>query len=238
LSAEEQIYAQADKEDKEDFKTWHQVDPDYPLSLFQEGVAQIRSNLRTLCDRAEKSLGNLETVLSHFDMSSDNIFVDDTGTPVALMDWEDNPMQPPIFLKQHPQFLASNDVSSIPYRPTKADMNCFDFDTPEDAEEWVQSQENYYLKRLDQFVTTQLRDEYRKELEHVERHIFRVLNHEFPTFDAGLYELIMNVTYDAYEITDWLDENLNLRKDLIDEEMDQDTNQVGDTEKGVMSDIE
>lgn len=48
----EQVYAQADKDDEEDFREWPQVDPNYPMSKVREGIAKLRSNLRAVCDKA------------------------------------------------------------------------------------------------------------------------------------------------------------------------------------------
>ena len=139
LTAEERLYARADKDDEDDFRRWLQVDPDYPRSTLRDLVVKLRSNLQDLCGSAGDSSGKLETLLAHKDVSSDNIFLDETGTPVALLDWENIQLEPPVLLCQFPEYLLSNDMSYVPQRIEKPDPSRFD--TIEEAEECYKDQE-------------------------------------------------------------------------------------------------
>jgi len=227
LTTNERIYAQADKDDEEDFREWPQVDPDYPMSKVREGVTKLRSSLRAICDRAVQPLGKLETLLTHGDLSSDNIFVDKAGTPIALLDWENNPIAPPIFFKRFPDFLESLEVLSMPDVPIKVDTG--NFETIEDAEECDQLHERRYIEKVANFQSTQLRVAYQAEFEETEPHLSRAAQNDFSDIEIDIHDRIMNITEDPLGHVRWVDDHLNRKADQAEENANTDLDQNLDT---------
>lgn len=237
-TADERIYVQADKDDDEDFQNWLQVDPDYSLPILRDGIAKIRSNLRTLCDRSGNTSEKLETLLAHPDISEENIFVDETGVLVALLDWENVELEPPICLAEVPKFLDSDYASHVPNGPHEVDRSLYD--TIKEAEDCEDLNQKRYLEKLDNFIKTCLSEVYQKELEQSEPHLSRVVQQDFPESEIDLNYRIMNAqTWNCFRGNiQWVDDQLNPKEDsmkelsvaMMDLDRDKDKSEENDTE--------
>ena len=102
-TAEEALSAQADRDDAK-YLSWE----GYTAQHFQQRIQRcdfLTDALPQLCVRAAEEMPQLTTKLLHRDITVSNIFVDDKGSPTALIDWEYTPMEPLICIDLLPNFL-------------------------------------------------------------------------------------------------------------------------------------
>ncbi len=104
---EDDFYAQADKDDAE-FLNWKGRPPKYFRSVI-ERIVEYEAALPALLDSAKHKPIDCVMSLSHHDMSLQNIFADESGNLVALLDWEHIGLEPLHFRTIFPKYLSEGD---------------------------------------------------------------------------------------------------------------------------------
>ena len=166
-TAEEALYAQAERDDANYFN-WE----GYTAQHFQQRIQKcdfLTDALPQLCIRAVEEMPQLSTKLMHRDISVNNIFIDDKGSPIALIDWEHTPMEPSMCIDLLPDFLDTQSTDELP-EPDERDP---EYRSRLLARGWTEEKVNEdeaygkkkYLERLDNFHCTKLRLEFKKELD-------------------------------------------------------------------------
>ena len=100
--SEEQILAQADEEDRRNERHYGVTDVD--LSWLPEELGIYRDLLSKLC-LVPPASETMTTMLTHPDLSTPNIFVNESGALVALIDWERARTEPAALFNALPHFL-------------------------------------------------------------------------------------------------------------------------------------
>ena len=218
-TAEEALYAQADRDDAKYFN-WE----GYTAQHFQQRIQRcdfLTDALPQLCVRAAEEMPRLTTKLLHRDITVSNIFIDDKGSPTALIDWELTPMEPLICIDLLPSFLDTQSIDELP-EPDEEDpeyrsrLLAWDW-----TEEEVDEQEAYgkerYLERLDDFHCTKLRLEFKKELEKLAPTSNQSV---WPASDSFLQELWSHVNNmeDTVAYGDWLRKYIDYGSDEDEDE--------------------
>ncbi len=104
--SEEEILAKLAKADKEDRRNEHYFGvTDVDLDWLPDELRIYRDLLPKLCPLSP-TLEPMITMLTHPDLSSPNIFVNESGAPVALIDWERARTEPAALFNALPRFLA------------------------------------------------------------------------------------------------------------------------------------
>ena len=115
------------------------------LGQLSKGVKTLQEALPAFLGKSQGSLSDLVTMLAHEDISQKNIFVDDAGAPVALLDWENILLQPLLFLTRTSAFLDSEEEFE---EPEWEDLSQGEYANPEERARFIDSNEEWYV-RLD-----------------------------------------------------------------------------------------
>lgn len=105
----------------------------------------------------------LTTFLVHPDLSRRDIFVDESGTPIALLDWENIELWPRMFYGK-PDFLDREQDEDEP--PDGESYRCRIREASDDTEdrEKLTRHKEWYTRNLDNYQCTVLREVYYTEL--------------------------------------------------------------------------
>lgn len=145
---EDEFYAQADRDDAE-FLNWKGRPPRYFRSVI-ERIVESEAALPSLLDPAKHKPIDSIMSLSHHDMSLQNIFADESGNLIALLDWEHIGLEPLHFRTIFPKYLTEGD--DIDDEPQRQNYECT---------------EDYKLD-MEDYEKNLLRDEFRAELKRLD----------------------------------------------------------------------
>lgn len=76
--------------------------------MYQAAVLSLQAALLQLCEPSPKISDGLSTILWHHDISLQNILVDDSGKPVAPLDWELMQMEPLVSVSAWPGYCMES----------------------------------------------------------------------------------------------------------------------------------
>lgn len=162
---EEAILAQADAEDQANERLYGVSK--HTLSFLPEDLRNYRTLLPQLCALLPAS-DSLVTMLTHPDLSQPNIFVDEAGVPVALIDWERTQLEPIGLIDVIPRFLSEDGEEDAFYAPrgstvTKQERSAgvYDYDCLASIRGMDESRYETIMGRMQR---TGLRAVYREEL--------------------------------------------------------------------------
>lgn len=181
--SEEEILARANEEDRRNERDYGVTEVD--LSWLPEELRIYRELLSKLCPLPPKSEPMI-TILTHPDLSTPNIFVDESGAPVALIDWERARIEPIAIFNAVPQFLTDDSVSDpdhfyVPLGSTgggeKKRPQVYLYGDDDLARIRGQS-EKTYTQVMGRIQKTHLRVLYREELERLQSPICKALNRD------------------------------------------------------------
>ena len=102
-------------------------------------------------------------MLSHPDISQRNIFFNDAGTPVSLLDWENIQLEPALFLTRNPDSIDSVENFDEPEKGELADPERqLDSEDPEEAAKAIKDNEECYTRNLNDYQCMMLRQTFRE----------------------------------------------------------------------------
>ena len=189
-TAEDAILAQGDMDDRQ-----NELDRAPGRKILAQVIEDLdiyRYSISGLCPNPPVSRP-MTTMLVHPDLLMANVFVNDTGRPVAIIDWERVHLEPDTLVPGMPLFLqhefgdiyydALADGRFIP-DARKITMNAIQL-----AEIRRQDEANY-SEALLRFDLTKLRTLYRETLDHLESPLYKVLNRDPDCFEQQLIQRV------------------------------------------------
>ncbi|KAL9067124.1 MAG: hypothetical protein Q9161_007116 [Pseudevernia consocians] len=212
--SEEEILAQADEEDRRNERDYGVTDVD--LSWLPEELRTYRGLLTKLCSSLPTS-ETMITRLTHPDLSTPNIFVNESGVPVALIDWERARIEPTALFNALPQFLTdeSADDPDHFYVPSGSKDSSENkgakvyFYKEDDLAQIRGQNERTYTQVMGRIQKTHLRAIYREELKRLQSPICEALNRDPESLEQ---QLISRVYWPDQappnSATDWAVEHL------------------------------
>lgn len=212
---EDTFFAQADRDDAE-FLSWKGRPPKYFRSVI-ERIAEYEAALPSLLDPAKHKPIDSITSLSHHDMSLQNIFADESGNLIALLDWEHIGLEPLHFRTIFPKYLSEGD--DIDYEPQRENYGCT---------------EDYKLD-MEDYEKDLLRDEFQAELKWHDPALAEEAWSDRLKYWGQLCYQICNVEELAFGPEgDWIREQLNTKseEDEDDEEEEEEDEDAKDEEEG------
>ena len=228
--SEEEFLAQADEEDRRNERDYGVTEVD--LSWLPGELQTYRDLLPTLCLFPPTSEPMI-TMLTHPDLSTPNIFVNESGAPVALIDWERARIEPTALFSALPPFLtddSANDPDSFYVPPgytgisEKKPPKVYFYGNDDLARTRGQS-ERTCTQLMGRIQKTHLRALYRKELKRLQSPRCKALNRDPDILEQ---QLISRVYWPENappnSATDWAVENLggSILADLDEEHANQD----------------
>ena len=193
------------------------------LDLLRSGLGGLQHALPKLCAKTGIP-DEMVTMLAHLDLSRRNIFVDDEGVPIAVLDWENIQLGPLLFLTRVPDFM---DSAEEPDEPEKDDVYRPEFTNPEEEAEFIKDNEEWYTRHLNDYQCTMLRQLYRETLTTLNSPLAGAVWEDMPEFDRELLERIHCFSAQAEDHQAWVNSqvgtnidaeepivNRNLREDI------------------------
>lgn len=209
---EEEFYEQADRDDAE-FRNWRGGGSDY-----YQGILEIIHNyeeaLPYLLDTARHEPAPFVASPHHHDMSVLNIFVDQSGKPTALLDWEHIYLTPPYTRYLYPKFLQN------PYMNGPPQEKFYKLDTEKGQKEYKEDMEEYQKLLLGK--------EFKAEIERLNPTLAEEAWSERYEYWAEFCQQVCNIQVMASHWDDWLEEQLE-----EDREGDADEDEEGDVDLDV-----
>ena len=139
------------------------------------------------------------------DLSRRNIFFNDAGTPVSLLDWERSKLKPALFLTRNPDFIDSVKNFDEPEKGELADPERQpDSEDPEEAAKVIKDNEEFYTRNLNDYQCTMLRQTFREKLKDLESPLADAVWDDLPEFDRELLERIIYISAQAEDHVDWV----------------------------------
>ena len=185
--SEEAIMARADAEDQENEEACG-VSEDI-ISRLREKLHRYRILLPKLCALLPAS-EPLTTMLTHPDLLPPNIFVDNAGVPVALIDWEKARLEPIALVDIIPRFLDEDGESDAFYAPPgksvtnkEGSAQVYDYDSLASLRgmyEWT------YEQVMGRIQRTRLRSVYQEELKRLKSPMCKAFNRDPESFEQEL----------------------------------------------------
>ncbi|KAK4692588.1 hypothetical protein P7C71_g4646, partial [Lecanoromycetidae sp. Uapishka_2] len=205
-------YLEIEYEDKTD-EDW-KLEQTKELEKLSVGIKLLRAALPKLCAKAPASSGASTTYLFHNDLSRRNIFVDDTGTPIALIDWEALPMKPLLCLTDLPDFIDSREFECEPDEPVD-NMKLYKYFnySEEEKQEDRESGARAYAQRMEQYTCTKLRRAHLEELNHIGSPLAMAVWENFDELDRDLLDRVLNVSRNVDYHAEWIEDNLGTNEE-------------------------
>ncbi|MCJ1231465.1 hypothetical protein MMC12_008142, partial [Toensbergia leucococca] len=170
------------------------------LDALVPAIKALKTSLPILCAAAEVP-GDFSTMLMHQDLSMNNIFVDERGQIVALIDWEHIQLEPATLIAGCPIFLET-DVTSMPSGPGKA-TNTQSI-SQEMIDEINQSNQEFYEDQMAEYEKVELYAVYRERLEELKSPILQSLNVDKSGFGYELYSRVFDTVTECFTHVDWV----------------------------------
>ena len=170
------------------------------LGLLRSGLRELQHALPEMCAKTENP-DEMITMLAHLDLSRRNIFVDEYGIPVAVLDWENIQLAPLLFLTRVPDFM---DSAEEPDEPETDDVYKPEFTNPEEEAEFIKDNEEWYTRHLNDYQCTMLRRLYRETLRNLNSPLAGAVWEGMPEFDRELLERIHCFSAQAEDHKAWV----------------------------------
>ena len=175
------------------------------LQYLQDGIQALTKALPTLSSKTGTT--QLRTFLAHFELSMSNILVNETGTPVTLLGWEDIYLRPLLFLTDAPKYLQCEkeefhepeDMFSPVIMQSISDVD-------EKSKYLIDRQESNRRRRNNE--CTKLLQVYRKKLRDLQSPLADAIWENFPAVERELVERVLFLTAQAESHVEWVEENL------------------------------
>lgn len=175
------------------------------LELLATGISSLQAALPELCAKTQ-SPHEMVTMLAHGDLSQWNIFVDDDGNPVAVLDWENIKLAPLLFLTHPPVFIDSAEEL---HEPEHKDVESLDSFDPEERAKYVKDNEEWYAEHMHDYQCTMLRQIYRTRLKSLGSRLASALADDLPEFDRQLFDRVVGFSWQAEDHAEWVDTQLS-----------------------------
>lgn len=185
--SEEAIMARADAEDQENEEA--SSFSEKIISRNREELCRYRILLPKLCALLPAS-ETLTTMLTHPDLLPPNIFVDNAGVPIALIDWEKAILEPIALVDVIPRFLDENGESNAFYAPPgisvtnkEKSVQVCDYDSLASirgTHEWT------YEQLMKKIQRTRLRAVYQNEMKRLKSPMYKAFDRDPKSFEQEL----------------------------------------------------
>lgn len=182
------------------------------LQLLATGISSLRAALPELCAKAE-SPHEMTTMLAHGDLSQWNIFVDDAGDPVAVIDWENIKLAPLLFLTRPPLFI---DSAEEPFEPEHNDIKSIETVDPEERASCIKDNEEWYAEHLNDYQCTMLRQSYKERLKSLGSRLVETAEETLPEFDRELLDRVVCFSWQAEDHVEWVETQLSGENEATD----------------------
>ena len=185
------------------------------LNMLSDANRALRKALPAICAKAPETSHELRTFLAHDDMSRRNIFVDDAGIPVALLDWETIQLRPLLFLTNPPDFIQSKEEEYEPELDIAArekQWEKFGY-SEEDKEEFRRTSRDWFEEHMEDYICTKLRSEFIKELQRLECPLARAVWEDYSYLDRELLEHVLDFSRNAEDHLTWIEDVLEVGED-------------------------
>ena len=194
--SEEEILAQADEKDRRN-ERWFGVSED-DLEWMPDELRLYRVILPKLCPLLPSS-ESTTTMLTHPDLTASNVLVDESGAPVALIDWERARIEPIAFANPVPHFLTEDSASDPDYFyipsgctiSTGRKENNVYFYAAEDLAQIRGQNERSYTQVMENIQLTHLRALYRQELKSLHSPIQKAFEKDAESLEQQLIERVL-----------------------------------------------
>ena len=200
------------------------------LSTLPEELQSYKALLPDLCALLPPSKP-LITMLTHPDLLQANIFVDNAGAPIALIDWERARLEPLALVDVLPKYLDCDGESDAFYAPSKTTLTLKEklahVVNPDSLASIRASDESAYKELMGRLQRTRLRAVYREELKRLKSPMCNAFNRDPQSFEQELMRRVYwpententHPTYWAVEYlgesyfdnSDWQTDNLTMR---------------------------
>ena len=162
---------------------------EYTLSILPEELQSYRAMLPDLCALLPAS-EPLSTMLTHPDLLQANIFVDNAGAPIALIDWERARLEPIALVDVYPKYLDWDGEDDAFYAPSKTTLTIeeiFAHVYNSDRLAIVRGRDELAYKELmGRLQRTRLRVIYREELKRLKSPMCSAFNRDPQSFEQQL----------------------------------------------------
>lgn len=192
------------------------------LELLATGISSLQAALLELCAKAE-SPREMVTMLSHGDLNQWNIFVDEDGNPVAVLDWENIKLAPLLFLSRPPVFM---DSAEDHHEPEHKDVESLESIDPEQRAQYVKDNEEWYAEHLNDYQCTKLRQIYQERLKSLGSQLANAVAGNLPQFDCELFDHVVLLSWQAEDHVEWVDTQLSEENEATE------TDTLGEEEDG------
>ena len=189
--SEEDILFQADDKDGRNERRYGVSECD--LDILPDELRTYRNLLPKLCPLLSP-LEPMTTMLMHPDLSTSNIFVNESGAPVALIDWERARIEPNALLNPVPHFLTDDYVHDPDYFYIPAGFtlstgrkgNNIYLYADEDLARIRGQNEGTYTQVMENIQLTHLRALYREELKSLRSSICKAFGKDAESLEQQL----------------------------------------------------
>jgi len=193
---------------------WH-AEQTKELAMLSHAINALKAALPDLCAKSPETSRELCTILAHNDMSRRNIFVDNFGTPVALLDWEAIQLRPLLCLTDPPDFIRSNEEL---YEP---ELNPADDESTwrrlgwseEDIERCQWANQRWFVEHMEDFICTKLRLEYESELRQLGCPLADAVWENYSDLDCQLQERVLDFSRNVHDHSEWIEMMLSPEED-------------------------
>lgn len=200
------IFQKADRDDAK-YYNWRQLPVEY-FSQLIEHIDQVESCLPELCRRAVKDLLPLLAAFWHQDLSANNIFVNDSGSLIAVLDWEHTQLIPLPCINPCPRLLNAAYREDDP-GPLDEDVDKYAARgwSQEEIDEQLEITEEHHLEQLDEYHCTMLQREFKTQLENVFPKAIQLGWAESDSFLVDLWNSINSIADGNYD-RGWLEQEI------------------------------
>ena len=194
--SEEEILAQADEKDRKN-ERWFGVSED-DLEWLPDELRLYRDILPKLCPLLPSSEPTT-TMLTHPDLSASNIFVNKSGAPVALIDWERARIEPIALANAVPHFLTEDSDSDPDYfyipsgctiSTGRRENNLYLY-AAEDLAQIRGQNERTYTQVMENIQLTHLRALYREQLRNLQSPIRKAFEKDVESLEQQLISRVL-----------------------------------------------
>lgn len=212
--SEEEILAQADNKDRRSERRFGVTKND--LEWLPDELRTYRDLLPKMCPLHPTS-EPMTTMLMHPDISTANIFVNESGAPVALIDWERVRIEPTSLFNAVPHFLTDDTVLQADcfYIPPGSTLSTgrkgkkLWLYADEDLAQIRGQREGTYTQVMERIQLTHLRALYREELMRMQSPICKAFEKNEETLEQQLIGRVFQTEdVDHNWATDWAVEHL------------------------------
>ena len=194
------------------------------LEMLSAGVKALQEALPTICAKAPETSRKLTTFLAHDDLSRRNIFVNESGSPVALLDWEAIEMQPLLFLTNAPDFIQSCEEEHEPeidFAAYEEQWKRHGF-SEEEKDRFRYGNAKWFKTHMENYVCTKLRTAYKEELQRLSCPLSHVDWEDYNSLDRELIDRVMHFSRDVDEVVEWTEDMLALGEGSESEDSEED----------------